>query len=164
MEPEIVNLSTKQLVGMRASMTLATDSTFQLWQSFMPRRSEISNRLGDVLFSMQIFAESMTYSSFTAETEFEKWAAVEVREREQQQTQVPEGMEPHRLVGGLYAVFMHYGPASTFRQTLEKFYVDWLPESEYDTDKREHFEILQPGYRPDDLNAEEEVWIPVKVR
>ena len=141
-------------------MTFATDSTFQLWQSFMPRRVEIADRLGDVLFSMQIFSESVNYSSFTPETEFEKWAAVEVKE----QTQVPAGMESHCLVGGLYAVFMHLGPASKFRKTLDDFYVDWLPESEYDTDNREHFEILQPGYRPDDPNAEEEVWIPVKVR
>ena len=38
----------------------------------------------------------------------------------------------------------------------------WLPQSEYELDDREHFELLPEGYSPVDPEAEEEVWIPIK--
>jgi AraC family transcriptional regulator len=39
---------------------------------------------------------------------------------------------------------------------------EWLPNSSYELDTREHFEILSEGYRPDDRDAEEEIWIPIR--
>jgi AraC family transcriptional regulator len=72
------------------------------------------------------------------------------------------GMESLILRGGKYAVFLHQGPANAFQSAFQHIFGNWLPNSEFDLDSREQFEILPPGYRPDDPNAEEEGWIPVK--
>ena len=95
---------------------------------------------------------------FTPEIVFEKWAAVEVANR----NGVPNEMQLYALRGGHFAVFDHYGPPSEFPKTLNFIFSQWLLQSEWQLDDREHFEMLLPGWRADDLNAREEVWIPVK--
>lgn len=72
-------------------------------------------------------------------------------------------MEVFTLPEGKYAVFIHKGPASTFMQTLTYIYETWLPESPYVIDDRPHFERLQEGYHPADAEAEEEVWVPIRL-
>ena len=71
-------------------------------------------------------------------------------------------MQLDALRGGHFAVFDHYGPPSEFPKTLNFIFSQWLLQSEWQLDDREHFEMLLPGWRADDLNAREEVWIPVK--
>jgi AraC family transcriptional regulator len=84
--------------------------------------------------------------------------AVEVASR----NSVPDEMKRFVLRGGHFAVFDHCGPPSEFPKTLNFIFSQWLPQSEWQLDDREHFEMLLPGWRADDLNAREEVWIPVK--
>ena len=147
----------RPLIGMRASMSVAQDATARLWQRFMPRRHEISNAVGETLYSVQNFAELGAFEDFTPETVFEKWAAVEAREY----SAVPGGMESFLLRGGHYAVFDHQGPPSEFPKSLHFIFEEWLPKSSWQLDSREHFEVLNPGWRADDPQAREEVWIPV---
>ena len=128
----------------------ANDRTVELWQSFMPFRKDIQNSLGEDLFSMQIFNGS--------DTEFEKWAAIEVSDF----NGIPDSMQPYTLQGGLYAVFDHIGPASAFEKTFQFIFNEWLPDSEYELDKREHFEILGSKYKNNELDSEEEIWIPIR--
>jgi AraC family transcriptional regulator len=150
--------SDKLLVGIAAKMSIGSDATSNLWQRFMPRRKEIQNAVGEVLYCVQSFSESDGFVSFTPETVFEKWAAVEVASR----NNVPDEMKLFVLGGGHFAVFDHCGPSSEFPKTLNFIFSQWLPKSEWQLDDREHFEMLLPGWRADDLNAREEVWIPVK--
>lgn len=89
---------------------------------------------------------------------FEKWAAVEVSSFDA----IPDGMASYNLKGGKYAVFIHRGLASSAPRTMGYIFGEWLPDSGYELDDREHFEVLPPGYNPLDDNAQEEVWIPVK--
>ena len=148
----------KFLVGMSATMSISTDTTSSLWQRFMPRRKEIKNSIGSALYSVQNFSESGSFESFTPATVFEKWAAVEVPGADA----VPEAMQLFVLHGGDYAVFEHRGVPSEFPKTLRYIFSQWLPQSDWQLDEREHFELLQPGWRADDPEAREEVWIPVK--
>ena len=150
--------SDKLLVGMAAKISVASDATPSLWQRFMPRRKEILNAVGEALYSVQDFSESGGFASFTPEIVFEKWTAVEVANR----NGVPNEMQLYALRGGHFAVFDHYGPPSEFPKTLNFIFSQWLLQSEWQLDDREHFEMLLPGWRADDLNAREEVWIPVK--
>jgi AraC family transcriptional regulator len=147
----------KLLVGMAAEMSLAADTTPSLWQSFMPRRGEIRSAVGSALYSVQKFPEIVNFESFTPETVFEKWAAVEVTDSDS----VPEDMQLFVLRGGYFAVFKHYGPPSGFPKTVKFIFSEWLPGSEWQLDDREHFELLLPGWRADDPKAQEEVWIPL---
>ncbi|MHA6250131.1 GyrI-like domain-containing protein [Pontibacter sp. CAU 1760] len=158
-EPQILTIEEKKLIGIRVITSLADDSARALWRQFMPRRSEIKNIVSSELYSVQDFGEGIDISQFTPLTQFDKWAAVEVADT----TAIPEGMEAFTLPGGLYAVFRHKGPAAAFPETAEYIFDEWLPQSGYSLDGRPHFEIMSEDYPgPDDPDAEEDVWIPLK--
>jgi AraC family transcriptional regulator len=158
MTPRIENLKEKKLVGKRIQMNLINDRTGELWQSFMPRRNEVKNRLASDFYSMQIYDELFKFEAFSPNTFFTKWAAVEVSDFKV----IPDEMETFLLPGGLYAVFVHKGSPSGFPKTFQFIFGTWFPNSAFEVDNRPHFELLSKNYRPDDPNAEEEIWIPIK--
>lgn len=123
----------------------------------MPRRKEIKNHLSTDLFSMQVYDKNYDFKNFDLHAKFEKWAAIEVSDF----NDVPSGMETFVLPEGLYAVFIHKGPASEGERTFRYIFQEWLPGSGYQLDDRPHFEILGDKYKTDDPQSEEEVWIPV---
>lgn len=159
MEPRIELLKRKKMVGQRFIMSLSNDKTFQLWNTFMPRRKEILNKVGADLFSIQIYDRSLIFDNFNDTTEFEKWAAVEVSNYDS----IPSGMEKIELTEGLYAVFQYVGPASAADQIFHHIFTVWFPKSGFVLDNtRAHLAVMTEGYNPNDPNAEEELWIPVK--
>lgn len=160
MQPRIETLSEKKLVGKSLRMSLAANRTSELWGSFMPHRKLIKNRVGSDLFSMQIYDDSLDFKDFNPQTEFTKCAMVETSDFDD----IPDNMETRVLKGGLYAVFIHKGAARHFGKTSQFIFGQWLPNSNFELDKREHFELLGPKYNPTDENSEEEVWIPIKKR
>ena len=157
--PRIETLSEKQLIGQHIRMSMDNNRTGELWRSFMPRRKEILNPIGSELFSLEIF-EPGYFENFSQGKEFEKWAAVEVSHH----GQLPEGMESLIIPEGLYAVFIHRGPASEGPKTYQYIYNTWLPQSTYQLADRPHFAIMGEKYKHDDPDSEEEVWVPVKER
>ena len=157
--PQIKTIESTQLVGVHAQMTLAEDATPMLWRSFMPRRGEVVGRTSDTYLSLRRYT-AFGPEMFAPDTPFEKWAAVAVHD----DSPVPEGMQKLRLPAGQYAVFIHHGPASAFESTMQYIFVQWLPESKYELDVRPQFEVLEEGYDPLDVNAQEEVWIPIRPR
>jgi AraC family transcriptional regulator len=156
-EPRIETLPGKKFIGKKIIMSFYDNKTFDLWSSFMPRRNEIRNNIGSGLWSIQVYGPSF-FTHFNPESEFEKWAAIEVPDF----WTVPLGMEPLVLPGGLYAVFLHKGPASRGPETFGYIFGTWLPGSDYLLDDRPHFEILGEKYKHEDPESEEEVWIPVR--
>lgn len=154
MQPEIKNLSEKKLIGKRLEMSFTENRTPELWRSFMPRRNEINHKLNNDLISMQIYE-----SGFSPNAIFEKWAAVEVSSFEN----IPDEMESFTLQEGLYVVFFYKG-LSTDNSIFQYIFGEWLPNSEYELDYRPHFEILGEKYKNNDLNSEEEIWIPIKMK
>jgi AraC family transcriptional regulator len=159
MMPRFEILAEKKLVGKRLKMSLAKNTTSQLWSSFMPRRKEIVHAITTDLISMQVYDASHSFSTFDFHAAFDKWAAIEVSDF----SSVPEGMETFTLPGGLYAVF-HYKGRSTDPEIFRYIFGTWLPQSDYVPDHRPHFEILGEKYRNNDPESEEEIWIPVKPR
>jgi len=153
-------LPQKTLVGKSLRMSLSKDKTVELWRSFMPERNRIKKVVGSALYSIQVYDASLDFNDFNPQTEFLKCAMVETSAFED----IPENMETRTLMGGLYAVFIHHGTAIEFPKTAQYIFGQWLPNSEYELDQREHFELLDSTYRPNDPNAEEEVWIPIKKR
>jgi AraC family transcriptional regulator len=155
MEPRIELLKSKKLIGIHKEMSLSNNKTGELWQEFMPRRSEVINRINADFISMQKYPINW---DFSPDMRFIKWATVEVSSF----GEVPPKIETYLLQGGKYAVFIHDGPASAAAKTMQYIFSQWLPKSEYALDNREHFEILPEGYNPVDPNAEEEIWVPIK--
>jgi AraC family transcriptional regulator len=157
MEPRYEILPEKKLIGKRITMSFAVNKTRELWQSFMPVRKEILNSIGSELYSVEVY-DPLYFHNFKPESEFEKWAAVEVTDFKT----VPEGMETMVSPEGLYAVFIHKGPASAGSNTYQHIFVTWLPDSDYTLDERPHFAIMGEKYKSEDPDSEEELWIPIK--
>jgi len=155
MQPRIETLTEKKLIGKRTTMSLSNNKTRELWQSFMPRRREISNSLTSEMVSMQVYNQPVDLGNL--DQEFEKWAAVEVSDF----GTIPDGMEIITLKGGLYTVFQYKG--SSADTTIFQFiFGTWLPNSDYVLDNRPRFEILGDKYKNADPNSEEDIWIPIK--
>ena len=139
-------------------MSYSQDRTSQLWRTFMPRRKEITNRLNSNFYSLQVYDSLFDFKTYSPNTSFVKWALVETADV----NAIPDGMVSFLLPSGLYAVFLHQGPASAYYNTFNFIYQTWLPSSAYIIDHRPHFEILPENYRHDDPEAEEEIWVPVQ--
>lgn len=157
--PRIETLAEKKFVGKRIIMSLTNNKTFALWRSFMPVRKEVKNNIGIELYSIEVY-DPAYFDDFDPAREFEKWAAVAVSDL----NTVPAGMETITVTGGLYAVFIHTGPASDGPKTYQYIFSTWLPNSGYLPDNRPHFAVMGEKYKNDDANSEEELWIPVKVK
>lgn len=160
MTPRIETLSEKKLIGKRMTMTYVENRTQELWRSFMPHRKEIKNNSTADLISMQIYNGSFDFQNFNPNHPFDKWAAIEVSDFDI----IPEEMESYTLPAGLYAVFIHKGPATEGERTFRYIFETWIPQSLYVIDHRPHFEILGEKYRRDDPTSEEEVWIPIALK
>lgn len=156
--PRFVTIDEKKLVGKRMKMSLAENKTGELWQSFSPRRREITSNVSSNLISLSVYKNDH-FKNFKMTNEFEKWACVEVSSFEN----VPAGMEMLLLPGGLYAVFDYKG-LSTDKSIFQYIFGTWVPGSGYNLDNRPHFEVLGDKYRNNDPTSEEEIWIPVKVK
>lgn len=156
-DPQIVQLSTKRLVGMSMNMSRMHDRTGALWTAFMRRRGEVRYRSSADYISLQVYPHGPDQIP-DPEAEFSKWALVEVDGFDD----VPHGMTTYTLQPGIYAVFEHNGPASDL-STLMYIFSQWLPESDdYELDDREHFELLPESYDPGSHDAREDFYIPVK--
>jgi AraC family transcriptional regulator len=57
MQPQFVSIEPKKLLGICLEMSLAENRTGELWRSFMPRLKEIETRVGNNLYSLQVYDE-----------------------------------------------------------------------------------------------------------
>ena len=114
MVPRIETLSTKKLIGKRLTMSFSNNKTFELWRSFMPYRKEIHNCVSPDLYSLQMYPPSF-FDNFSPNTEFEKWAAIEVVDF----VDIPGDLYTLNLASGLYAVFLYKGLPSAASETFQ---------------------------------------------
>jgi AraC family transcriptional regulator len=154
--PRIVEIKEMKLMGMPMTMSLANNKTALLWKTFMPLRHEILNKKSQDLISLQIYSPHY-FSAFNAQNEFAKWACVEVDDV----ANTPEGMETIKLPASVYAVFDYKG-LSTDTSIFQYIFGAWLPSSPYVLDQRPHFEVLGEKYKNNDVNSEEQIYIPIK--
>ena len=155
---EIIDISDKKLIGTKIKMSLTNDKNFTLWKNFKSQLTTISNRVNSNFYSVQIYRPDLDFKDFNANTIFENCAAVEVSDH----LEIPESMESLIIPEGKYAVFTHNGLAKDAFKTTQYIFEDWLPKSKYQLDKGLHFQIMESDYRPDDPNAKETFWVPIK--
>ncbi|WP_281234730.1 GyrI-like domain-containing protein [Flavobacterium gelatinilyticum] len=159
MEARIETSAEKKLLGRHIDMSFIENKTFELWSGFMPHRKNIKNTVNENLYSLEVFPNHH-FDNFDPGKTFQKWAAVEVKNYDE----IPSDMETLIVPDGLYAVFVHYGPASNAHTTYHSIFTEWLPKSEYTVDDRPHFAVMDHKYKKDDPDSEEEIWIPIKNR
>lgn len=152
-------MPSRKMIGMRIRTCLAENASSSLWRQFKSRQKEIRDKIDANFYSIQVFDSIPAFHSFSPDTLFDKWAAVEVSDF----GRPPEEMATYILPGGTYAVFTYRGGMAEFLAASRYFYDVWLPQSGYELDHRPHFECMDDRYKgPADPNSEEEVWIPVK--
>ena len=156
MQPKIFKIEQKRFIGQNLKMNLINNTTGQLWQGFSPRIHEIHNKVSADRYSLQIYPADY-FHQFNPQTEFNKWAAVEVNDI----TEIPTGMDILTINAGLYAVF-HYTGSSADKSIFQYIYGEWVPKSGYALDNRPHFEVLGKNYRNNDPTSEEDIYIPIK--
>ncbi|MBN2891090.1 MAG: GyrI-like domain-containing protein [Bacteroidales bacterium] len=157
MTPEIIEIKPKKLIGMRIQTTFADDKTVELWKKFMPRLNEIVDSMDTTLYSIKNYEAYFWYLEDKMDRPFEKWTTMEVKSFDN----IPEGMETYEFKGGKYAVFVHKGPVSTYFDTIRYIFEEWVPNSGYQIDNREHFEVLDEKYKPYSEDSEETIWLPI---
>ena len=156
MNPRIVQLAGKVLIGISIEMSFSQNRTGELWKLFRSRDTEVKNRISTDFISLQHYPCSY-FDAFGPDVPFLKFAGVEVDDVRY----VPDGMHSLMLPKGLYAVFDYKGNSAD-PSIFQYIYGDWIPNSEYELDDRPHFEVLGARYANDDPSSEEEVWIPIK--
>jgi len=154
--PRIITLEPKQLIGQSLEMSLVNNTTAQLWGQFAPRIREVQKRVSEDKISLQVYPADY-YQNFNPANPFVKWAAVEVSTLDH----IPEGMKSFLLEGGLYAVFDYKG-SSADPSIFQYIFSQWIPSSPYSVDDRPHFEVLGVKYKNNDPESEEEIWIPIR--
>jgi AraC family transcriptional regulator len=156
MQPKIEIIKAKKLIGLSLTMSFVNNRTGQLWQSFMPRRKEITNTLTTELISLQLY-DPLHFQNFNPAKEFTKLACVEVSDFEN----IPQGMQSLMIPSSEYAIFHHKGSSEDIT-TFQYIFSQWLPNSDYHLDSRPHFEVLGEKYKNADSSSEEFIYVPVK--
>lgn len=156
-DPQIIKAPARHLVGLSMTTRLAENAASALWRAFKPRVREINGRISTDFFSVQICDDLPGIAEMTPNTQFRKWAAVEVGDA----AAAPQGMESLRISAGMYAVFIYRGLPQDFPQTAAYIFGEWLPRSGYRLADRPQFEIMGANYRYDDSEAREEIWVPI---
>lgn len=157
MDPRIEISEEKMFSGKKLVMTFDNNRTSELWKGFMPSARQLSDiRLGKEYYSIEVFPVNY-FKDFKPENKFEKWATVQIREG----SEIPKGMDTLTSPKGMYAVFVHHGPASKGPETYNYIFREWLPNSGYEIDDRPHFAIMDDKYKHNEPDSEEEIWIPI---
>ncbi len=159
-EPKILDFPEIRTVGSRVRMSFVNDSTSKLWRGFRQVTSKIVGRNGGESYSVKVYDASYSFASFDPAAEFDKWAAVAVNGV----ADIPDGMESLTVPAGRYAEFIHVGPAMAAPKTFGYIFGEWLPASEFELDRRPHFEIPPEDYDPFGGDATERVLIPIRSR
>ncbi|NER18622.1 GyrI-like domain-containing protein [Spongiivirga citrea] len=156
-EPIITIISDKLLVGISIRTSLAESKMPMAWQRLMPRRKEINN-IGNDMYSIQVYDNDYAHGEFTFDTQFTYIAGIEVVDH----NHIPDQLEAITLKGGQYAIFRHKGDLAAFRKTFDYIHLEWMPNSPYQLDHRNQFEVLGAKYLgQDNPNSEEDVWVPI---
>ena len=159
MQPEIVSIDPKLLVGLKTEMSFSENKTAALWQTFMPKKHLVSAK-SDELFSVEVYPDLNFFKTFDPTKTFEKWAAVEVDSEEN----LAEDFEVLKISEGLYAKFIYQGKASEAATFYSKIFGKWLTNSEYKLANRPHFAVMGEKYKGEEATSEEEIFIPIEKR
>ena len=155
--PLICTVGSKILVGDMLEMSFNNIQTPTLWRNFKPRRNQILNVISSDLYSVQILKK---FEVPNPQSEFEKWACVEV----DHVSEIPPNMKTLIIPEGLYAIFHYKGLDTEGQKVFQWILNDWMANSEYAFDNRPQFEILTDKYKRNDVNSEEDIYIPIKLK
>lgn len=162
MEPKLVNVQEKKVLGFAGKFisVLSPEKNNivvipKLWQSFMPRKNEIKNRISEANLGL-CFEVPADQKEHVAECMY--IAGTEVSDF----TEIPAGMQSYTIPAGEYAIFTHVGPLNTFEMTMNFIYGSWLPKSGRKLRSAPDFELYDHRFKLDAADSEIDVYIPIE--
>ncbi|MCT4562401.1 MAG: GyrI-like domain-containing protein [Crocinitomicaceae bacterium] len=153
---EVVIVEVKQMLilGMNTELSLAKNTTSDLWRSFRSYAAYQQWNIDEYL-DINIYPENY-FDSFSPENKFIKWAGISAN-------LVPRStdLSTLKIPPGKYAKF-HYRGLSNDPAVFQYIFQEWLPSSKFKLDNRPHFMILGPKYKNNDPQSEEDIYIPIR--
>lgn len=132
-----------------------TDAIGALWQKFLPRLHEISNRKD---YALGICMSKHPSVEKVEGDKFVYFASVPVFSLET----VPEGMVACEIPAATYAKFTHKGPIADIKHTVEYIWGTWIPESGYELQDAVDFELYDDRFDPVTESGEVDIFVPIK--
>lgn len=156
MQPKIIEKDRFTVIGMDCLTTTEDNEDHKvivdLWNQFKPRIYEVNNKKNPTKM-VGIYKQRKNYPN-----RFSYIASVEVSSL----SAIPKGMIPKIINGSKYAVFTHQGEVSNIDNTYNYIYNEWLPESEFDKNKKgDNLEVYNTEFNQDD-NSEIDIYIAIK--
>lgn len=159
MKPKIIKLSEFKIAGLRKEVTLKTanERIQKLWQEFLPRIKEINARENH--WESYGVCEYCDLQNFGEETPYHELVSVAVPSLEN----LPKGMVGKVIPASRYAVFTHKGPTKNLRMTYDYIYKTWLPNSGYELNPHDDFELYDHRFKGvDSPESEIDIYLPIK--
>jgi AraC family transcriptional regulator len=153
MQPEIVDRPATTLIGLRLD-NLSPDGDMprigQLWERFLPRRSELPASEPGLAYGLNLPR---------TQERFDYLAGVAVLP----DTLPPEGMTAVAVPAARYARFVHKGAIGGFVDTIAKVYGQWLPAAGFERAPGALIEIYGPAFKgPQNAESEFDYLVPVR--
>lgn len=160
--PQIVLEGERVLAGMRTMTSLENNRVFALWESFLPRITELDNIVeAGVSYGVHEVDEEGSIISFNGESELSYLAAVEWPGSEH----LPGGLVSRLLPEQLYARFTHKGSLARLEESYAYIYGSWLAGAPYELSCGYDYERFDGRFTGiDDDNSELEIYIAIKER
>ncbi len=162
MEPSFRDLPEKKVVGVKGvfiSVLSPEKNNFivipQLWQKYMPRKSEIKNVTSQTDLGV---CYEVPASERSRPDECYYMACTEVTSLED----IPEGMVGFTIPAGQYAVFTHIGALEKFEFTLNYIYGSWLPKSGKKLRHAPDLELYDQRFKLNSDKSEIDIYIPIE--
>lgn len=154
-EHRLTTLATTHFIGLRTETSLAEQGVPGLWRKFRPLAKGIADK-SEGSYNITCYGKDLAMTDFTPLTRYEAWTTVKVDSTDA----VPADLEVLTIPLGSYAVFDYQGLAKDFGLVAAQVFGEWLPAVNLTVDNtRPHFEYLPPGYRTDDPEAKEEIFL-----
>lgn len=160
LQPDIRQLDSVKLIGIRGKTSLRNNKLPELWQTFNARVEEIKTRTSGIRgYGVCETDQDFDLNQFDEGTETNHFIGAEVIDF----ADIPQGMAAKTLDGGKYAVFTHRGKMNTLQMTYEYIWGTWVLCSGFEIDPRDDFEFYDERYlEPENDMSEFDIYIPVK--
>ncbi len=149
MDVEIISRPEIWVVGLHYRGTTQNEELPALWRKFWPRHTEIEDRI------VPGAAYGVIDNHDPSTNTMDYWAGVAVT----RDARVPKGMTRICIPAQAYAVVQCTLP--TLMQTIDAFYREWLPASNYVRSNGPEFELYDDRFDIDRELFEMSIWIPI---
>lgn len=152
MQPKIVERPAFHVVGLRERYQVGKPFGIPAqWDRFSHRRGEVEGAIPDVFYGVCVDDTTGTDRGFF----YIAGMGVTSLDR------VPEGMVGLTVPGGTFAVFTHKGPITSFSNTVQAIWKEWLPASGLKPTGAPDYELYDKRFRMESPDSEVDVYVPV---